>query len=312
MRHITLKQLRLVASAARLGSFSAAAQANALTPPAVSMQIKQLEDQIRMPLFERAADGLRPTQAGTELVIAARKVEAALVECLEGLTSLAALGSGRVVVGVVSTAKYFAPRMLAAFARKNPRIDLQLIVGNRQEVLARFVDGDFDVAIMGRPPENAEVDSDVIGPHPHVIVAPPDHPLADRAGLKLDDLRNEVFLGREPGSGTQMLMDGLFASAGYAPRIGMQIGSNETIKQAVMAGLGIAFLSAHTIAAELIDERLVILDVEGLPMWRKWFVVRLAQRREMPAAQALRRFLVTEGPALLPMAGMPRLPAAAQ
>ncbi|NVO16379.1 MAG: LysR family transcriptional regulator [Rhodoplanes sp.] len=306
MRNITLKHLRLVESAARLGSFTAAAEANHVTPPAVTMQMRQLEDEVGLPLFDRDGRGLTPTAAGQEVLLAARKVDAVLTECLEALVALKSLDAGRVTVGVVSTAKYFAPRMLAAFARQHPKVELQLVVGNRREVVAQFEAGLFDVCVMGRPPETCEIESDRIGPHPHVIVAPPDHPLAKKRHLAPAVLAGETFLVREIGSGTRTLMEGFFAHAGVQPIIGMEIGSNETIKQAVMAGLGLAFISAHTIAAELADGRLVVLDVSGLPLERAWYVVRLAARRLMPAARALRDFLVADGGSFLPKMPTPR------
>ncbi|MFD2180530.1 LysR family transcriptional regulator [Rhodoplanes azumiensis] len=300
MRNITLKQLRLIDSAAALGSFAAAAEANHVTPPAVTMQMRQLEEEIGLPLFDRDGRGLTPTAAGQELLLAARKVEAALGECREALASLKSLDAGRVTVGVVSTAKYFAPRMLAAFAKKHPKVELQLVVGNRRDIVAQFETGLLDVCVMGRPPEGLAIESDRIGAHPHVVVAPPDHPLAKRRRLAPQMLAGETFLVREPGSGTRTLMESFFTKAGLTPAIGMEIGSNETIKQAVMAGLGLAFISAHTIAAELADGRLKVLAVEGLPLERAWFVVRLESRRLLPAAQALRSFLAKEGGAFLP------------
>ncbi|RAI45528.1 LysR family transcriptional regulator [Rhodoplanes roseus] len=299
MRNVTLKHLRLLESAARLGSFTAAAEANNITPPAVTMQMRQLEQEIGLPLFDRDGRGLTPTAAGREVLLAARRIEAALAECRDALLALEGLETGRVTVGVVSTAKYFAPRMLAAFARRHPRIELQLVVGNRRDIVAQFEGGQFDVCVMGRPPEG-EVESDLIGPHPHVIVAPPDHPLAGTARLQPGALAAETFLVREVGSGTRTLMEAFFAKAKLQPTIGMEIGSNETIKQAVMAGLGLAFISAHTIAAELADGRLVVLDIAGTPLLRNWYVVRPKARRLMPAAKALQAFVVAEGASFLP------------
>jgi LysR family transcriptional regulator for metE and metH len=303
MRNVTLKHLRLASSAAKLGSFSAAAEANNITPPAVTMQMRQLEDEIGLPVFDRDARGLTPTAAGQEVLLAARRIEAVLAECREAVLALRTLDAGRVAVGVVSTAKYFAPRMLAAFSRNHPKVELQLVVGNRRDILEQFEDGLFDLCIMGRPPEAADVECDLLGPHPHVIVAPPDHPLAGQAGLAPGALAAETFLMREVGSGTRMLMEGFFAKAKLKPPIGMEIGSNETIKQAVMAGLGLTFISGHTVAAELHDGRLAALDVKGLPLLRNWFVVRLASKRLMPATKSLRDFLVAEGVSFLPSLG---------
>lgn len=300
MRNITLKHLRFAASAARLGSFAAAAEANNVTPPAVTMQIRQLEEDIGLPLFERTPRGLEPTPAGQEVLLAAQKIENALEECRGALLAFQSLDAGRVTVGVVSTAKYFAPRMLAAFSRLHPKIEVKLVVGNRQHIMDRFEAGICDLCVMGRPPQAAEVESHLLGPHPYFFVAPPDHPLAQRANLAPSALAGESFLVRELGSGTRLLMEGFFAKAGITPVIGMEIGSNETIKQAVMAGLGLTFISAHTCAAEIHERRLVALDVAGLPMLRNWFVVRLAAKRLMPATRSLRDFLIAEGASFLP------------
>lgn len=300
MRNLTLKHLRFASSAARLGSFAAAAEANNVTPPAVTMQIRQLEEDIGLPLFDRTPGGLEPTPAGKEILLAAQRIENALEECREALLAFQSLEAGRVTVGVVSTAKYFAPRMLATFSRKHPKVDVKLVVGNRQHIMERFEAGVCDLCVMGRPPKNAEVESHLLGPHPYFCVAPPDHPLAGRANLPPEALAGEIFLVRELGSGTRLLMENFFSHAGMTPVIGMEIGSNETIKQAVMAGLGLTFISAHTCAAEMHEQRLVALDVAGLPMMRNWFVVRLATKRLMPATRSLRDFLIAEGASFLP------------
>ncbi len=300
MRDITVKQLRLLSAAARGGSFSAAAEACHITPPAVTMQMQQLEAEVGLARFERNGRGFTLTAAGRELLAAAERIEVVLADCAAGLAALKSLASGRVTVGVVSTAKYFAPQMLAAFARAHPGIDIELVVGNREETIAALKSGRLDVAIMGRPPEGIEVESTPIGDHPQVIIAPPDHPLAKQSSILPREIAGETILMREIGSGTRLMTEAFLAKHGIKPRIGMEIGSNETIKQAVMAGLGIAFISAHTIAAEIDDRRLVVLNVVGLPEIRQWFVVRLAAKRLMPAARALQDFLVAEGRRFLP------------
>ncbi len=300
MQNVTVKQLRLVSAAARAGSFAAAAEACHVTPPAVTMQMHQLEAEVGLPLFERDGRGLVLTAAGREVCSAAERIEAVLADCTAGLAALKSLTSGRVTVGVVSTAKYFAPKMLAAFAQTHPGIDIELVVGNREDTITAFKNGRLDVAIMGRPPEDVEVESAPIGDHPQVVIAPADHPMAKRRSIPPQEIAGQTILMREVGSGTRLLAERFLAKYRIKPRIGMEIGSNETIKQAVMAGLGIAFISAHTIAAEIDDGRLAILDIVGLPEMRHWFVVRLAAKRMMPAARALRDFLVVEGRRFLP------------
>lgn len=302
MRNVTIKQLRLLTAAARGGSFAAAAEACHVTPPAVTMQMQQLEAAAGLPLFERNGRSFALTAAGKEVLAAAERIDSVLADCTAGIAALKSLASGRVTVGVVSTAKYFAPQMLAAFARVHPGIEIELVVGNREDTIAAFHSGRLDVAVMGRPPEDVEVESALIGNHPQVIIAPPDHPLAKRRAIPPQEIAGEKLLMREAGSGTRTVAERFLTTHGIKPHIGMEIGSNETIKQAVMAGLGIAFISAHTIAAEIADRRLIVLDVAGLPEIRQWFVVRPAAKRLMPAARALREFLVAEGRRFLPNA----------
>jgi LysR family transcriptional regulator for metE and metH len=292
------------------GSYAAAAEATHVTPPAVTMQIKGLEEEIGLPIFERDGTRLVPTAAGQKLIDAARRIDAVLSDARESLEAMRRTDGGRVTIGVVSTAKYFAPRMLAAFSRLHPKVELNLVVGNRSDVLGRFLAGEFDLSIMGRPPEDVPVESDLLGPHPHVVVAAIDDPLAAEQAIAPERLADRVFLVREPGSGTRTLMEGFLERTGIHPKIGMEIGSNETIKQAVIAGLGLTFISAHTVAAEMEDRRLALLDVVGLPLWRRWYVCRLGRKRPMPAARRLMDFLVQEGETFLPKApGVPERPA---
>lgn len=310
MRDVTLRQLRALTTVARTGSISKAAEALSLTPPAVSLQLRGLEEAAGLPLVERTAGGLRPTDAGREILAAARHIEAALSECGEALEALRGGSRGKVSVGVVSTAKYFAPRALADYAKTHPHAEMRLQVGNREETIAALRNYELDFAIMGRPPDDFEVEMSVIGDHPHIIVGPPDHPLARRKDITFANLANETFLLREQGSGTRLLMQRLFLDAGLNPNIGMEIGSNETIKQAVMAGLGIALISAHTVSVEVRDRRLVAFDVKGTPIIRQWFVVKRQDKRLLPAAQALWEFLSTSGAGYLPVMPPTRRPAA--
>jgi DNA-binding transcriptional LysR family regulator len=300
MRHVTLRQLRTFTEVIRSGSFASAAQVLHLTPPAITVQMRELEQRAGLPLFERTGSGISATGAGREVANATQRIELALAECTDALNALRGLHGGHVAIGVVSTAKYFAPQALGAFARAYPSVEMRLEVGNRATIIAALAENTLDLALTGRPPEDLAVDKQPIGAHPHVIVARPGHPLARRRHLAPSSLANETFLVREPGSGTRGLMERFFAESKVQPRIGMEMSSNETIKQAVMAGLGVAFLSAHTVAVELADERLIALDIVGLPIMRQWFIVQLARRRLLPAAAALRQFLIDEGHKFLP------------
>jgi LysR family transcriptional regulator for metE and metH len=300
MRNVTFKQLRVLAAVVRTGSVTGAAQQLNVSPPAVTLQMQLLQDQAGLPLVERNATGTTATDAGAEILRAVEQIETILADCSAALAAISGTKTGTVSVGVISTAKYFAPRVLGAFARTHPGIDLRITIGNRAEMIEGLNHYIIDIAVMGRPPDQLDVEVDVIGDHPHVIIAPPDHPLARRAGIAPAELAGETFLVREPGSGTRGLMERFFAEAGIAPRIGMQIGSNETIKQAVIAGLGIAFISGHTIDSALATNSLTILDVAGLPIVRQWCVAHLRQRRLMPAAAAIRAFFIEEGQGYLP------------
>lgn len=319
-RRTSLRQLRALGAVARTGSIAAAAAALRLTPPAVSQQLRLLEEALGgVPLLGRGPTGLAPTEAGEEALAALQRIEAALADCAAAVATLAGLERGSVAVGVVSTAKYFAPFALAAFQRARPGVALRIRVGNRAQIVAELGAFALDLAIMGYPPEDQPVERAVLGPHPHVIVAAPAHPLAGRRAIRLSELAHETFLLREPGSGTRALLERLLHAAGLEATggplelgAGVEIGSNETIKQAVMAGMGIALLSAHTVAAEVQDGRLALLDVAGLPVERTWYLVRRRDRRVLPAAQALWEHLLRDGPSFLPRLPEPGLRAQAR
>lgn len=299
-RNVTLKQLRVVAAVAKNGKITAAANQLGVTAPAVTLQLKMLEQSVGLPLFDRTQSGLRPTDAGEYIVQLQARIESALDECDQIMRSLKGLGRGRVSIGVVSTTKYFAPLALAAFARQNPNVELELFVGNREETIAALESFKIDMAIMGRPPRTIELDQQEIGEHPHIIIAAPSHRLATAKNVPLRAFVDETFLLREPGSGTRILSEQIFAKADITLDFGKEFGSNETIKQAVMAGLGVAFISAHTVATEIKQRRLVVLDVRGLPVIRKWYVLRPTAKHLLPAGSALWEFLSTSAASFLP------------
>jgi DNA-binding transcriptional LysR family regulator len=299
MKYLTLRQLSILSAVTKTGSMAGAARQLHVTPPAITAKMQQLEKKAGLPLVERLGEGAIPTTAGEVLLRVAHRIEALLSECDQEITRLKGIKGGRVVAGVVSTAKYFAPKALAAFRQTHPEVELRLAVRNREETIAALRDLVLDLAIMGRPPENLDLESVVLGDHPNIIIAAGNHPLAGKE-VTIQGLADETFFIRELGSGTRMLMERLFREAGFSPNIGMEIGSNETIKQAVIAGLGIAFISAHTVACEIADGRLTALNVQGLPIVRKWYVVRLREKAVMPAAEAMWRFLASEGHLFLP------------
>jgi LysR family transcriptional regulator for metE and metH len=243
---------------------------------------------------------MRPTDAGRVLVKAAQQIDELLLSVTAEIDALRGLSEGIVTVGVVSTAKYFAPQAMAGFSKLHPGVELRLLVGNRHEIIAALGQLDIDVAIMGRPPDELAVDCFEFGINPHVVIAPPEHRLARAKRLSARDLAQDVFLLREPGSGTRLLMERLFRSVRMSPKTGIELGSNETIKQAVMAGMGIALISAHTVALEIEHNRLVVLDIAGLPIDRQWFVVRHTSKRLLPAPQAFLEFMRERGKGYLP------------
>jgi LysR family transcriptional regulator, low CO2-responsive transcriptional regulator len=300
LRDLTIRQLRALAALSANGSVTAAANKLNLTQPAVTLQLRNLQDLAGLPLLQRTNDGMLLTGAGQEVLALHERIEAAISACATSLDMMAGRTGGRVSIGAVSTAKYFVPFAIAAFSRLHPKIDITLSIGNREEIRQALRGYDLDFAIMGRPPPEVEVDTHLIGDHPHIIVAAKGHWLARDFGLAAVDLSHETFLTREPGSGTRMLMEQLFEASELKPAIGMEMSSNETIKQAVIAGLGIAFISAHTVASELEDGRLVALDVAGLPVVRQWFVVRRQDKVLLPPAQAMLDFLSAEGARFLP------------
>ena len=302
LRDLTIRQLRALAALSNNGSVTAAAKKLNLTQPAVTLQLRNLQDLAGLPLLQRTSDGMLLTRAGQEVLALHERIEAAISACATSLDVIAGRTGGRVSIGAVSTAKYFVPFAMAAFSKLHPKIDISLSIGNRQEIRQALHGYELDFAIMGRPPPDVEVETHLIGDHPHIIVAPRGHWLAQDFGLAAVDLTHETFLTREQGSGTRMLMEQLFEATELQPTIGMEMSSNETIKQAVIAGLGIAFISAHTVATELEDGRLVALDVAGLPVVRQWFVVRRKDKVLLPPAQAMLDFLRAEGARFLPAA----------
>ncbi|HUL95321.1 MAG TPA: LysR family transcriptional regulator [Usitatibacter sp.] len=299
MRRYTLRQLDLFASAARHGSLTLAAQDVHLSQPAVSMQMRQLQEAFGLPLFEPQGRGLRLTEAGRELAAHVEEV----LERVEGLDELAArwrgVRSGRIRLGVVSTAKYFVPRLLAQFLRAHKGIDFRLSIHNREEIVEELRANTLDFIIMGRPPEGIDCVATAFAPNLLGILCAPEHPLSRRRRLELAQLRDEPFIVREPGSGTRAAMERVFAAQRVKFRATMEMDSNETIKQAVIAGLGLGFLSLHTVRSELAAGRLVLLDVVGLPVLRQWFLVRRTARRLVPAAEEFGQFLLREAEGLI-------------
>jgi DNA-binding transcriptional LysR family regulator len=299
MQHVSLRQLRVFEAAAAHRSFSRAAEALHLTQPGVSMHIKELEAHAGLPLFERVGRKLFVTEAGQELLARARDVIRSLKDADEAFDELRGLRRGRINLAVVSTAKYFAPRLLAKFRDRYPEIEIRLAVNNRESVIEQLTSNEVDLAIMGRSPDSSDIVAAPFAENPHLIIAPPAHALAGKRRIAESTAAKEVFIVREPGSGTRSVMQEFFRERHLVCQVGMEMASNETIKQAVMAGMGVSFISRHTIDLELQTGRLIALDIRGTPVVRQWHVAHLAKKRMSPTAQAFKEFVLASGAELL-------------
>ncbi|MGE5152779.1 MAG: LysR family transcriptional regulator [Bdellovibrio bacteriovorus] len=294
--NVSLRQLRVFEAVARLSNYTRAAEELHLSQPAVSMQVHQLEEAVGLPLFERLGKAIVLTEAGREIYQYSRSINRALQEMEEVVEALKGVNRGRLHVAVASTVNYFAPRLLAVFHQRYPGISPRLDVTNR-ESLVRLLDANgIDLALMGVPPETVDVEAEAFMDNPLVVIAPPEHPLAGERGIALGRLAQEVFVMRESGSGTRQSMERFFREAGLTIRHGMQMTRNEAVKQAVRSGLGLSVVSLHTIELELETRRLVILDVEGFPLTRQWYLVYRRGKRLSPAAAAFRDLVLREGP----------------
>ncbi len=298
-RQLTIRQLEVLDAVGREGSVTAAANALHLTQPAVSMQLRQLEELLELSLFEPVGRGLQITEPGRDLAAMAGDLLLRLDDFSSAARELRGVRRGRVRLGVVSTAKYFAPRLLAQFLKAYPGLDLKLNVYNRARIIEQLQSYAIDLGIMGRPPEGASLVGTPFAPNPLGIIAAPSHPLSLRRQLTPEDLEKEPFIVREAGSGTRIAMDRYFTDVGVSITTVMETDSNETIKQAVMAGIGIGFVSLHTVRLEQAAGRLVALQVAGLPLRRQWFVVHSRQRRLTPAAQEFLQYLLREADDLM-------------
>ena len=298
--NITFRKLRVFTEVAQQGSMARAAATLHLTPPAVSMQIKELEAELGLALFERHGRQVSLTTAGEYFLVHARRLLANLKQADDAMARFKKLEHGLLTIGIVSTAKYFVPQLLARFHEEHPGIEVRLrVVGNREQLVAMMEAAEVDLSVMGRPPKEIATRAEAFAAHPLVLVAPPAHPLLKVGHAPVSALEGCAFIVREQGSGTRTAMEAFFAEQRFEPRITMEMSSNETIKQAVMAGMGVSFLSLHTMGLEVRSGLLHILDIEGTPLMRMWNVVHLQARLLSPAAEAFRYFIIERGEAHL-------------
>jgi LysR family transcriptional regulator, low CO2-responsive transcriptional regulator len=297
--NITFRQLRVFVEVARQGSMLRAAEALHLTPPAVSMSIKDIESQVGLPLFDRAGRLLSLSTAGEYFVVYARRLLATLKEAEDAMARFTGVESGLLTIGMVSSAKYFLPQLLAQFHAEHPSVEVRLRLGNREQLVTLMQNNEVDISVMGRAPKDWPNRAEPFAVHPHVLVTAPNHPFAQAEAVPAVALAREGFIVREPGSGTRAALEQYLAAYRLQPMFIMEIASDEAIKQAVMAGLGVSLVSLHTIGLEWRSGLIAVPHVEGLPLMRRWHLVNAVAKMLSPAAEAFRYFVLERGEAHL-------------
>lgn len=294
MRRLTLRQFRVFEAVARKLSFSRAAEELHLSQPAVSMQVRGIEVILGLPLTEQVGRRIYLTDAGREVLHASQAITARLDDLQHNLAQLRGADGGSLKLAVTATVNAVATGILVRFRGDYPGVAVHLDVSNRAAVLDLLANNRIDLAIMGQVPEGLDLSATRFMDNPLVVIAPPDHPLAARRKVTLEQVAAEPFLVREAGSGTRGAMERFFAERGLEIRSSMEMNSNEAIRLAVQAGLGLGILSQQTLELELALRRLTVLKVEGFPIMRHWYVVHRADKRLSPAAQAFKQFVLGE------------------
>lgn len=296
---LTLKQLQIFEAVAELQSYTQAAKQLYLTQPAVSMQIKQLEEEIGLPLFDRIGKSIQLTDAGRELLIHSRTIHHQIEEAEQSLQELRGIKRGRLNLIMASTANYFTPKLLAGFCKRYPNIRISLKVANRAGLLEALEQNTADMVIMGEPPATMPLKAEIFLENPLVIIAPPEHRLAGKRRVSLRDLASESFIVREIGSGTRAALERFLATHRLERPQGLEMNSSEAIKQAVQAGLGLGIVSLHTLEMELTLKRLVVLNVQGFPIMRHWRLVYREDRHFSPVSKAFHDYVLENADKLL-------------
>lgn len=295
LKHATLHQLKVFEAIARSGSFTRAAEEMFLSQPTVSQQIKQLTKAVGLPLFEQIGKRLYLTDAGKEVLIACKDISEKMSQLEMTLADLKGLKQGNLRLAVITTAKYFVPRLLGNFRHRYPGIKVALQVTNRKQVLDRLSENVDDLYILGQPPENLDINLRPILENALVAIAPSDHPLVGVKNIPIQRFAEEPFIIREAGSGTRMAVESFFAENRCEMNVEMEIGSNEAIKHAIVGGLGVSVLSRHVLALEGTKGPLTILDVEGFPIQRHWYIVYPASKQLSVVASTFLEYLLNEG-----------------
>jgi DNA-binding transcriptional LysR family regulator len=295
MKHATLRQLKVFQTVARHLSVTRAAEELHLTQPTVSIQLKQLADIVGQPLLEQVGKRLFLTDVGRLVDGACRDVFERLDRLAMELAETQGLERGSLKLSIITTAKYFVPRLLGDFCKQHPGIEVALEVDNRDRILERLTQNLDDLYIMGQAPENLSVVALPFMENPLVVVAPAGHPLAAEKDIDPARLAGEAFIVREPGSGTRLAAERFFEQHGVRLTVRMTLGSNEAVKQAVAGGLGLAVLSGHTLTLDAASGAFVVLDVRGFPLRRQWYAVYPEGRHVSPATRAFLGYIAAAG-----------------
>ncbi len=295
MKNITLRQIRIFLSISKHLSFSRAAEDIKITVPAISLQIKEMESNLGVLLFDRSNRKIELTAGGEYFLLYARRVVSTLNEANIMMERLRGSQSTTLKIGLVSTAQFFLPLLLAEFKKELPTIRIRLDVRNRQQLVQLLHDGEIDIAVMGKPPKEIDTRVEAFAEHPHIFVASSSSSIAKQTQLDPKLLNQLELISREPGSGTKAIMENYLTEHGISPLVTMEVSSNEAIKQAVAASLGISLVSLHTVRDEIRNGKIVILDFQGTPIIRTWHVVALNKRSSSQAAEAFRYFMLERG-----------------
>ncbi|HNU65936.1 MAG TPA: LysR substrate-binding domain-containing protein [Methylotenera sp.] len=299
MRNLTLRQVRIFLSAYKHMSFARAAEELCITAPAVSQQIKEMEQDMGVNMFIRENRKIELTSAGEYFLLYARKMLSTVNEADVMMERLRGTQMKTLNIGLVSTAKYFLPHLIAEFKKDFPNLKIKMEARNRQQLVELLRDGEIDIAIMGQPPKEMDTRVEAFAKHPHAFIANAQHALAGKLNITPDELNSYEVISRELGSGTRFIMEKYFTEHQISPIVSMQISSIEAIKQAVIANLGITFTSLHTVGSEISNRQLVVLDVQETPIMRTWHVVALNKHNNSQAAEAFRYFMLEKGGTLL-------------
>ena len=299
LKHGTLPQLRVFEASARLGSLTRAADELHIAQPTASVQIKKLTETVGLPLFEHVGRHVYLTDAGQRLYAGCHDIFRALSTLDETLNGLRAIGSGHLRLAVCSTGKYFAPRMLGAFLQRHPDVEASLEIHNRKTLIERLANNEDDLYLFASPLDREDVVTQALLPNPLVVFARDDHPLAKARQISLERIAAESFLTREPGSGTRLLATKLFEQRGLSPKIRMELSTDEAIKEAILAGLGVSIMSRFTLGREAETPRLICLDVEGFPLENHWHIVYPVGKQLSATARGFMDFARLEAKGLL-------------